>query len=104
VPQFAATPTGPLEEFWQDLSSRVPVPLLVCAFAFEASVHEQTAELTKELQFGKLRILPVRMNPDLAIGDELLKKPGSALCRLGDLEGGDESIEFVHRGLPSTWR
>jgi adenine-specific DNA-methyltransferase len=50
--------------------------LLVCAFAFEASVHEQTAELSKEMQFGKLRVLPVRMNPDLAMGDELLKKTG----------------------------
>lgn len=51
--------------------------LLVCAFAFEASVHEQTAELTKEIKFGKLTILPVRMNPDLAMGDELLKKTGA---------------------------
>ncbi|AMV38777.1 site-specific DNA-methyltransferase [Planctomyces sp. SH-PL62] len=51
--------------------------LLVCAFAFEASVHEQTAELTKEIKFGKLAILPVRMNPDLAMGDELLKKTGA---------------------------
>jgi adenine-specific DNA-methyltransferase len=51
--------------------------LLVCAFAFEASVHEQTAELTKEIKLGKLRILPVRMNPDLAMGDELLKKTGA---------------------------
>ena len=51
--------------------------LLVCAFAFEASVHEQTAELTKEIQLGKLRVLPVRMNPDLAMGDELLKKTGA---------------------------
>jgi len=57
--------------------------LLVCAFAFEASVNEQTAELTKEVKLGKLRVLPVRMNPDLAmfgdaIGKELLKKTGSA--------------------------
>jgi adenine-specific DNA-methyltransferase len=51
--------------------------LLVCAFAFEASVHEQTAELSKEMQFGKLRVLPVRMNPDLSMGDELLKKTGA---------------------------
>ena len=51
--------------------------LLVCAFAFEASIHEQTAELTKEIKLGKLAILPVRMNPDLAMGDELLKKTGS---------------------------
>src|SRR5581483_6426327 len=51
--------------------------LLVCAFAFEASVHERTAELTKEIKFGKLSVLPVRMNPDLAMGDELLKKTGA---------------------------
>ncbi len=51
--------------------------LLVCAFAFEAGVHDQTAELTKEIKFGKLNVLPVRMNPDLAMGDELLKKTGS---------------------------
>jgi Type III restriction enzyme, res subunit len=52
--------------------------LLVCAFSFEASVHEQMAELTKEIKLGKLAILPVRMNPDLAMGDELLKKTGAA--------------------------
>jgi adenine-specific DNA-methyltransferase len=51
--------------------------LLVCAFAFEPSVHEQTAELTKEIRLGKLAVLPVRMNPDLAMGDELLKKTGA---------------------------
>ena len=51
--------------------------LLVCAFAFEPSVHEQTAELTKEIKLGKLAILPVRMNPDLTMGDELLKKTGA---------------------------
>jgi adenine-specific DNA-methyltransferase len=51
--------------------------LLVCAFAFEPSVHEQTAELTREIKFGKLAVLPVRMNPDLAMGDELLKKTGA---------------------------
>jgi adenine-specific DNA-methyltransferase len=51
--------------------------LLVCAFAFEPSVREQTAELTKEIKLGKLAILPVRMNPDLAMGDELLKKTGA---------------------------
>ena len=60
-----------------------PDVLLVCAFSFEASIHEQTAELSKEMQFGKLRILPVRMNPDLAMfgdatGQELLKKTGAA--------------------------
>jgi adenine-specific DNA-methyltransferase len=51
--------------------------LLVCAFAFEASVHQQTAELTKEIKLGKLAVLPVRMNPDLEMGEELLKKTGA---------------------------
>jgi adenine-specific DNA-methyltransferase len=51
--------------------------LLVCGFAFDPHVHEQTQELKKEILFGKLRILAVRMNPDLAMGDDLLKKTGS---------------------------
>ncbi len=51
--------------------------LLVCGFAFDPHVHEQTQELKKEMRFGKLRILAVRMNPDLAMGDELLKKTGA---------------------------
>ena len=56
--------------------------LLVCGFAFEASVHERTAELTRETKLGKLRVLPVRINPDLAMfgddaGRELLKKTGA---------------------------
>src|SRR5262249_9962195 len=51
--------------------------LLVCGFAFDPHVSEQTQELKKELRFGKLRILAVKMNPDLAMGDELLKKTGS---------------------------
>jgi adenine-specific DNA-methyltransferase len=59
-----------------------PDILLVCAFSFDGGVLEQTAELSKEIQFGKLRILPVRMNPDLAMfgddtGQELLKKTGA---------------------------
>jgi len=60
-----------------------PDLLLICGFSFSAGVLEQTAELSKEMQFGKLRILPVRMNPDLAMfgeqtGQELLKRTGSA--------------------------
>jgi adenine-specific DNA-methyltransferase len=51
--------------------------LLVCGFAFDPHVHEQSKELKKEMRFGKLRVLAVRMNPDLAMGDELLKKTGS---------------------------
>ena len=45
--------------------------LLVCGFAFDPSVTEEAK------QFGKLVVLPVKMNPDLAMGDDLLKKTGS---------------------------
>jgi adenine-specific DNA-methyltransferase len=45
--------------------------LVVCGFAFDASVGE-TAR-----QFGQLTVLPARMNPDLMMGDELLKKSGA---------------------------
>src|SRR5260370_40013771 len=51
--------------------------LLVCGFAFDPHVSEQTQELKKEMRFGKVRVLAVRMNPDLTMGDELLKKTGS---------------------------
>jgi len=45
--------------------------LIVCGFAFDPHVSEEVK------RYGKLTILPARMNPDLAMGDELLKKTGS---------------------------
>jgi adenine-specific DNA-methyltransferase len=48
--------------------------LVVCGFAFDAQADEET---TKAQRFGKLVVLNARMNPDLAIGDELLKKTGA---------------------------
>jgi adenine-specific DNA-methyltransferase len=45
--------------------------LLVCGFALDPHVGEEAKN------YGKLTVLPVRMNPDLAMGDELLKKTGS---------------------------
>ncbi len=44
--------------------------LLVCGFAFAPHVIEETKK------YGKLTVLIVRMNPDLAMGDELLKNTG----------------------------
>jgi adenine-specific DNA-methyltransferase len=49
--------------------------LLVCGFAFDPHVGENS--LVIEKQFGRLRVLLVRMNPDLAMGDALLKKTGT---------------------------
>lgn len=45
--------------------------LIVCGFAFDPHVSEEAK------RYGELTILPARMNPDLAMGDELLKKTGS---------------------------
>jgi len=44
--------------------------LIVCGFAFDPHVSEEAK------RYGKLVVLPCRMNPDLAMG-ELLKKTGS---------------------------
>ena len=45
--------------------------LLVCGFAFDPHVSEEAK------RYGKLNVLVTRMNPDLAMGDELLKKTGA---------------------------
>jgi len=45
--------------------------LIVCGFAFDPFVTEEVKN------YGRLTVLPVRMNPDLAMGDELLKKTGA---------------------------
>jgi len=45
--------------------------LLVCGFAFDPHVSEDVKN------YGKITVLPVKMNPDLTMGDELLKKTGA---------------------------
>ena len=45
--------------------------LIVCGFAFDPHVNEEVK------RYGKLTVLPTKMNPDLAMGDELLKKTGA---------------------------
>lgn len=45
--------------------------LIVCGFAFDPHVSEEAK------RYGKLTVLPTRMNPDLAMG-EMLKKTGAA--------------------------
>ena len=45
--------------------------LIICGFAFDPHVAEE-AKL-----YGNLTVLPTKMNPDLAMGDELLKKTGA---------------------------
>ncbi len=45
--------------------------LIVCGFAFDPHVSEEAK------RYGRLTVLSARMNPDLAMGDELLKKTGA---------------------------
>lgn len=45
--------------------------LIVCGFALDPHVSEEAK------RYPNLTVLPVRMNPDLSMGDELLKKTGS---------------------------
>lgn len=45
--------------------------LVVCGFAFDAHVSEETK------QYGKLTVLTAKINPDLQMGDEFLKRTGA---------------------------
>jgi adenine-specific DNA-methyltransferase len=61
--------------------------LVVCGFAFDAHTREAAKEFTpsgsdarlaaEESRLGKLPVLLTRMNPDLSMGDTLLKKTGA---------------------------
>jgi adenine-specific DNA-methyltransferase len=95
--------------------------LLVCAFAFDARAGEEAKEFAPEpstnrsrswavtageRQLGKLPVLLVRMNPDLAMGDELLKKTGAGnlFMVFGEPDiaieqVGDGELEVEIRGL-----
>ncbi len=45
--------------------------LIIGGFAFDPHVSEEAK------RYGKLNVIPVKMNPDLSMGDELLKKTGA---------------------------
>ncbi len=65
--------------------------LIVCGMAFDAYAGSTAREISpdapstrdgfavaeQQMQYGKLPVLLARMNPDLAMGDELLKKTGA---------------------------
>lgn len=53
--------------------------LIVCGFAFDAHASEAAAFMAKgQRQYGKLPVLLARINPELSMGDGLLKKTGAA--------------------------
>jgi len=45
--------------------------LIVCGFAFDPNISEEAK------RYGRLTVLPAKMNPDLSMGDDLLKKTGA---------------------------
>lgn len=73
-PQF-----GTVDAEWVRLAAREATHglgfdlLLVCAFSFDP----QAGKAMEEFSIGRVRVLLVRMNSDLAMGDVLLKKTGS---------------------------
>jgi adenine-specific DNA-methyltransferase len=77
--------------------------LIVCGFAFDPHVSEDAKT------YGSLVVLPTKMNPDLAMGDDLLKKTGAGNLFMvfgePDVEvnavddGGEKRITVEIRGL-----
>ncbi len=69
--------------------------LIVCGFAFDPHVSEEAK------RYGKLQVLSARMNPDLSMGEELLKKTGAGnlFMVFGEpdvrIEGQDKSGDLI---------
>jgi adenine-specific DNA-methyltransferase len=71
--------------------------LIVCGFAFDPHVSEEVK------RYGKLTVLAARMNPDLAMDDELLKKTGAGNLfmvfgepdvKITKIKGGQLTVEI----------
>jgi len=74
--------------------------LIICGFAFDSHVAEEAK------RYGKLTVLPTRINADLQLGEDFLKKTGSANLFMvfgePDLEvrdAEDGKIEVEIKGL-----
>ncbi|MCI0536860.1 MAG: hypothetical protein L0Z50_16710, partial [Verrucomicrobiales bacterium] len=67
--------------------------LVVCGFAFDPHVNEELK------RYGKLAVVAARMNPDLAMGDELLKKTGAGNLFM---VFGEPDVEIRAVGTRST--
>jgi adenine-specific DNA-methyltransferase len=63
--------------------------LIVAGFAFDAHVPDEAK------RYGSLTVLPVKMNPDLALGEDLLKKTGAGNLFM---VFGEPDVEIDHQG------
>jgi adenine-specific DNA-methyltransferase len=89
--------------------------LVVCGFAFDPHSGETAREFApegdgfavaaEERRLGRLRVLLARMNPDLAMGGDLLKKTGAGNLFMVfgepdvDIRSGDGELEVEVRGV-----
>lgn len=62
--------------------------LIICGFAFDPGVNEEST------RYGKLQVLITKMNPDLMLGEELLKKTGAGNLFM---VFGEPDIEIQHQ-------
>jgi adenine-specific DNA-methyltransferase len=77
--------------------------LVICGFAFDARADEESG---KAMRFGKMAVLTARMNPDLAMAEDLLKKTrtGNLFTIFGqpDIDirpAGEGELQVEIRGL-----
>lgn len=71
-PEYGAVSSEQIKEAAKEAVKGLGYDLLiVCGFAFDPSVAEESK------RYGKLTVLTARMNSDLLLGEELLKKTGA---------------------------
>ncbi len=71
-PQYGTVSRDQIKEAAKEAVQGIGFDLLiVCGFAFDPQVAEEVK------RYGKLTVLIAHMNPDLSMGDELLKKTGA---------------------------
>ena len=89
-PQYGAVGASQVQEAAVEAVRGIGCDVVViCGFAFDAMAGEKANELSPEvragegfiadqqLRYGKVRTLLAKMNPDLTMGDALLKKTGA---------------------------